>query len=99
VAAEPGRRVELHNGAGQRLGRRAEALDLLLALRAPAQVTLERLALEVVQRAEEVGADVVPVATVLAHATPSTSCRLIFSSPSLILPFTVPTGSFKSSAI
>ena len=95
----PGGGLELHHRPGQRLGGRPQPLDLLLALAAAGQVALERVPLELVQRAEEVRADVVLVARVVAHATPSTSWRLIFSSPSRILPFTVPTGSSSSSAI
>ena len=80
----PSRR-ESHSSAAQRARQKA--------------IEAGRMALEVIQRTEEVRAYVVPVARVVAHATPSTSCRLIFSSPSLILPFTVPTGSCSSSAI
>ena len=65
----------------------------------PAQVALERLPLELGERAEQVGADVVPIARVIGHAMPPTISRLIFSSPSRIRPFTVPIGSSSSSAI
>ena len=86
--------------AGQRIGRRLQARELLLAFVAAREVALERLALEVVQRAEEVGADVVLMARVVAHATPSTvSWRRIFSRPSRMRPFTVPTGWSSSFAI
>src|SRR5215213_2749262 len=96
---QAGRRLELLHGPRQRVGRRAQPRELLLALAATAQVPLEGLALEVVQRAEEVRADVVLMPCVIGHATPSTSCRLILSRPSRIRPFTVPSGSSISRAI
>ena len=65
----------------------------------PRHMALERLALEIVQRAQQVGADVVLMAHVIGHATPSTSWRLIFSRPSRIRPLTVPSGSSSSFAI
>ena len=99
LAFSPGGGSSCSTDRRQHFRRRAQALDLLLALAAPREMALERLALEVVQRAEEVRADVVLVARVVGHATPSNSSRLILSRPSRILPFTVPTGSSSSSAI
>ena len=96
---QPGRRLELLHGGRQRVRGRPQARELLLTLAAAAQVALERLALEIVQRTEEVRAHVVLMPHVIGHATPSTSSRLILSRPSRIRPLTVPSGSSSNVAI
>ena len=68
---QPRRRLELLHGPGQRVRGGPQPLELLLAVLAAGDMALERLPLEVVQRIEQVGADVVLVARVVAHATTS----------------------------
>ena len=65
------------------------------------EVALELGRLVGLERAEHVGGDVVAPALVLGlvHASPSASSPRIFSSPSRIRPFTVPSGTPSISAI
>ena len=103
---EPVGRGQLLDRARQRVGRRAQALDLVAAVGALLHVELEGALLVVGERAEQEGARVVAEAGVVraGHASspglkPSASCRRIFSRPSRMRPLTVPSGMPSISAI
>src|SRR5688572_6691245 len=86
----------------QSLHRLGQPAQLLLAEVAPHQMALEHLRLERGQRSQRVRADalgLLRVDLVRTHAVTPASSRLNLSSPSRILPFTVPTGSSSISAI
>ena len=95
------RRLVLLHRARQRVGRRGEPLELVLADVALGEVALERLRLVLGQRAEHVDGHVLLVALVLAgaHASSPLSWLRSLSSPSRIRPFTVPIGIDSISAI
>ena len=100
-AAEPGRRLEPLDRLRQDQRRRAQALELAPALLAPGEVPFEVRRLGRVECSQQVGGEVVAPGVVarLAHASPSATRPLILSSPSLILPFTVPSGTLSIVAI
>jgi len=95
------RRLDLRHRPRQRMRDRLEALHLRAAALAAGQVALQHLGLELGQRAQQVGAQVLLILLVTphAHATASPSPSRILSSASRILPFTVPSGMLSMSAI
>src|SRR5439155_17187822 len=99
---QPRRRCERRDRTRDRVRRHLQPRHLLRAALAARQVPLEHLDLGLGQGAQQIGADLLPIRLVslLAHTpTTSPSWRLSFSRPSLILPFTVPTGISSISAI
>ena len=101
AVAQLGRRVDLHRGQRQRVGRDLQVGDLAPAVRAGRQVRLEALVLVVGQRAQDVGARVVAPgagAHVIASARPPSWPRS-FSRPRRMRPFTVPMGVSSIDAI
>src|SRR5437764_2907495 len=86
--------------ARQRLRRHPQLLEFVPATRARLEMTLEHLHLERRQGAQEIGAHVLLVLLMVpAHAVAPVISLRIFSSPSRILPLTVPTGMSSISAI
>lgn len=86
-------------GQGPHRGR--QPAQLLLAALAALQVVLEVVDLAGVERAEREGDGFLEAAVVVVrvHANPSANSPRIFSNPSLIRPFTVPSGTFSILAI
>ena len=95
------RRLDPLDRLGQQLHRRPQPLELGAALLAAGQVAFQLRRLARLQRAQQVGGDLVApaVVSVLAHVSPSASSPRIFSRPSRILPFTVPSGTPSMPAI
>src|SRR5215218_6710353 len=94
-------RLHLRHRARERGRDRPQLLHVRPAALAAGQVTLQQLGLELRQRADHIGPDVLLVFLVAArvHATASPSPSRILSSASRILPLTVPSGMPSISAI